>query len=219
MRLAGIIAAAALVAAGCGARGGGGGEAGPRTPLGPGGTLLAFLHAADAGDEALSLTLVTTDSRHDLDFRHLTARAHRLEGARIVLSELVEAPWAVAAVARGRSTYAVPLRRERGAWRVELRRPIRLRPILPIPGAVALRSQPQIAAEGKTRRGELGIGLWLDGVGVPVTAGGPRPGYITAFGRLGYDLTPGLHVVVAFARASTGAVATAWTFRAPRPVA
>jgi len=59
----------------------------------------------------------------------------------------------------------------------------------------------------------------LDGAGVPLNAGGPRPGYITAFGRFGHDLAPGLHVVVAFARASTGAVATAWTFTAPRRVA
>ncbi len=218
-QLAGILAAVALVAAGCGTGGKRSSDAARPKALDPGGTLLAFLGAAEAGDEAMSLTLVTLDSRRDLDFTRLTARAQRLEGGRIALSEPVETPWAIAAVVKGPWAYAVPLRREGGVWRIELRHPIRLRPILPHPGTVALSSQPQIAAEGKTRIGELGIALWLDGAGVPLNAGGPRPGYITAFGRFGHDLAPGLHVVVAFARASTGAVATAWTFTAPRRVA
>jgi len=215
--LAGLFAALLLLAAGCG----GGGVAGPRKALDPGGTLLALLEAAEAGDDARTETFVTLASKPGLDVTRLTALAHLLVGARIVLSEPVEGPWAVAAVVKGMRVFAVPLRRERGAWRVELGDPIRLRPVLPHPGRIALSSNPQIAAEARASGDELGVALalWVDGVAFPIDAGGPRPGYVTAFGRLGHDLAPGLHVVIAFARAGTGAVATAWTFRAPGPVA
>jgi hypothetical protein len=222
---AAALVAASLLAAGCGGQG----EQRTGTPpttepskpkkLDPGETLVALLEAVDAGEEGRARSLVTRSSKRGLDLVALGGRARPLAGARIVLSELVDGPWAVAAVVKGTHAFAVPLRREGGAWRVELGDPIALRPVLPHPGGIALSSDPQIAAEAKSRSALLGIALWLDGVDFSVEAGGPRPGYVTVFGRVGHMLAPGLHVVVAFARAGKGATATAWTFRAPQPVA
>jgi hypothetical protein len=219
-----LVAVASLLA-GCGGAGEPASTAPPPTvaqkavALDPGETLVAFLRAAEIGDEARTRSLVTLASQGNVDLVLLTARARPLAGAKIVLSELVDGPWAVAAVVRGTQAFAVPLRREGGDWRIELGDPIALRPVLPHPGKLALSSDPQIAAEAKAGSALLGIALWLDGLDFSVQAGGPRPSYWTAFGRVGRVLTPGLHVVVAFARAGSGAVATAWTFRAPEPVA
>ncbi len=209
------LAVTALVAAGCGG-GAGGKRAAPRQ-LDPGGTLSALVRAASAGDEAASRKLVTASSRSRLELRRLAASTRQLAGARVLLSERVDATWAVAALVKGRSAYAVPLRREAGSWKVELGDPIRLRPLLPFPGRFAFRADPQIAAEAKASSDLFGIALWLDGVDFSVEGGGPRPGFATAYGRAGRELGPGVHVVVAFARTGADAVATAWTFRVREP--
>jgi hypothetical protein len=189
-----------------------------RRAAGPGDVLLELLHAARLRDATRAGTFVTAASRRRLHIARLAAEGRQLVGAKIILSERVEWPWAVAAVRRGNHVFAAAVRWERGSWRVELGDAIRLRPILPFPHTVALSADPQIAAEAKAATALIGMGLWLDGLAFSVEARGPRPSYATAFGRVGRDLSPGVHVVVAFARAGAGAVATAWTFSAPEPV-
>jgi hypothetical protein len=210
---AAVAAALALVAAGCG------GSTTPVAPsperpeqLDPGGTLVAFLDAASAGDEVAARSFLTARSGRTHDLARLEAAARPVAGGRLVISQIVDGPWAVAALVKGSHAYAAPLRRVGRYWRVELGDAIRLRPILPHPGRLALSPAPQIAAEARARSG-VRVALWLDGFDFSVQGGGPSPGFITAFGRAGSDLSPGVHVVVAFARAGAAATATAWTFR------
>jgi hypothetical protein len=216
-RLAPLAIVAAL-AAGCG----GSGTSGPPSQerpeaLDPGGTLVAFVDAASAGDEAAARSFLTSPSRAGLDLSGLRAATAPVTGGRVIISQLVDGPWAVAAVVKGTHAYAAALRRVGGYWRVELGDPIRLRPILPHPGRLALSADPQIAAEARAGK-DVRLALWLDGSDFAVEGGGPRPGFITAFGRVGSELSPGVHVVVAFARAGRAAAATAWTFRVGEPV-
>jgi hypothetical protein len=213
-----LLAAVALLVAGCG------GAATAVEPsqerpeqLDPGGTLVAFLDAASAGDEAATRSFLTDSSQRVLDLPRLELAARPLVGGHVVISQLVDGPWAVAALVKGAHAYAAPLRRENGSWRVELGGAIRLRPILPHPGQLALTADPQIAAEARASA-DVGLALWLDGIDFAVEAGGPTPSFITAYGRSGNELSPGLHVVVAFARAGPGAAATAWTFKVAEPV-
>jgi hypothetical protein len=185
--------------------------------LDPGGTLVAFLDAASARDETATRSLLTSASQSSLDLPRLSAAAAQVVGGRVVISQLVDGPWAIAAVAKGTHAYAAPLRRVNGQWRVDLGRTISLRPILPYPGRLSPTADPQIAAEARAGN-DVRLALWLDGADFAVEAGGPRPGFITAFGRVGSDLSPGRHVVVAFARSGRRAAATAWTFRVGEPV-
>lgn len=213
-----VLAAIALLAAGCG------GTAPAVAPsqehpeqLDPGGTLVAFLDAAAAGDDAATRGFLTTSSKGSLDLSRLQAVARSVDDGHVVVSQAVDGPWAIAAVVEGDHAYAAPLRREGGSWHVELGDPIRLRAILPVPGRRAMTTDPQIAAEARAAD-DVGLALWLDGQDFSVEAGGPNPRFITAYGRSGTALSPGVHVVVAFARADDGAAATAWTFRIGEPV-
>ena len=131
---------------------------------------------------------------------------------RVVLSERITADWAVAAIRWQRGVYAAALRRERGAWRVELGAPIRLRALRPDPGE-RLRVRTQLAVEIKATAPILEGGVWLDGKAVPTRSGGPSDRYLTLFtdpDRVG----AGTHAVIAFALAGDGAAALAWTFHA-----
>ena len=180
----------------------------------PGDVLVRFA----SSDLATATQLVTRETRARIErgqvdiARGVPWRLARRPRFRVVLSERITADWAVAAIRWQRGVYAAALRRERGAWRVELGAPIRLRALRPDPGE-RLRVRTQVAVEVKASAPILEGGVWLDGKAVTTRSGGPSDRYLTFFSdadRVG----AGTHAVVAVALAGDGAAALAWTFHA-----
>jgi hypothetical protein len=136
----------------------------------------------------------------------------------VVVSERITGRFAVVGVAGERlaegvreyAAYAVALRLEGKKWKLELRAPIRIRPLRPDPGE-KLVERTQLAAEVKAPAAIEEGGIWLDGEAVPGRAGGLTPRAQTMYAESG-SLDAGQHSVVAFASAGDNARAVAWTF-------
>lgn len=133
---------------------------------------------------------------------------------RLILSQTITPPFAVAAVGRGSRIYAAALRLENGLWRVELDAPLQVLPLRPKPGETVQR-RTQLAAEVKAGTPILEAGLWLDGLAFPTRGGGPTSSALTMFGETA-QLSPGAHTVIAFASTAAHAAARAWSFRSVR---
>jgi hypothetical protein len=128
----------------------------------------------------------------------------------VEVSENVDGEFGLVALSRGRSAYAVPLRREGEVWRVELPGPVRIEILGPPPGSRG-KFVNQIGVE-KHGGGGAGIALlYLDGVTLdPQTAADADSA--TIYANFANPLQPGLHTAVAFTSAGGQAAARAWIF-------
>ena len=170
------------------------------------------MRAADEGDAAAMRRLLTADSRlqpkHlEQDLRTFTGKGAR----RLYLGD----DWAVATVAgarpSGRTAYAAALRLVDGRWRVDLSLKVRIRILGPDPGST-VGPMPQVAAEITAPDPLAESGLWVDGIPLQVKGGGtPRHG--TIYGAPTFDLMPGQHTAVAYARTAQNGTAVAWMFK------
>ncbi len=128
---------------------------------------------------------------------------------RLVVSEAITDRFGVVAVVRGRHAYAVPLRLDRGEWKVELPGSLTIEVIGPRPGSRGAVAQIGVEVHGGGAEGTAV--LYADGVTLLSKAyTGPRSA--TVFANLASRLTPGLHNAVAFATRGRNAAAIAWTF-------
>jgi hypothetical protein len=191
----------------------------------PGVVLRDFVRAGATGEERRMWERLSSPTRRRLGrtlagFRREAASGLEQElralggRGRLILSQTITPPFAVAAVGRGLRVYAAALRLEDGLWRVELDAPLEVAPLRPEPGETVQR-RTQLAAEVKAGMPILEAGLWLDGIAFPSRGGGPTSSALTMFGETS-SLTPGEHTVVAFASTAAHAAARAWSFRSVR---
>lgn len=229
-----LLAVAVLAAAGCGGSASTQRQStatGPAARNDPAATLERFAEAARERNVGALWQLLSLRTRARLgptltDFHRRAGGVERLaggftikDGYATILSEPLGGGSAVAAVGRsarrgssGPDAFATALRFERGAWRVELGGPLRLRPLLPEPGKTIRTSFPQVALEIRSRTPIAEGGLWLDGVAFSAESGGVNNRWVTIWGRTGVPPEPGEHFVVGFARAGHAGAAVAWSF-------
>jgi len=222
VRRAAVLTAAALLVVGCGGK-----ETAPPATTGPTPdygriAITALIEAAARHDAAAMWELLSQPSRRRAGptleaFRRREARALEralaplVEGKpRVLVSERINDRFGLVAVVRGSHAFAVPLRREGGAWTVELPGPLTIEVLGPDPGSRG----EKVAQIGVEVHGGGGAGdavLYLDGVTLQSRAAtGPKSA--TVFADLASPLEPGLHTAVAFATRGGNAAARAWTF-------
>jgi hypothetical protein len=115
-------------------------------------------------------------------------------------------PWAV--VVRG--TTAVALHFAGGAWHPDRTGRVKVTFLGPHPVDTA---RPQVAAELKAPGRLVESGMWLDGTELVAKGGGLSPNRGTIYGAPDRTLSPGRHLVVAYARTAAAATAVARSFR------
>ena len=224
--------------AGCGGSGGGGEPTTTavtlpptKTPSGTGDpgkdAMNAFVGAARRADaDGLWRLLSTTTKRRVgplATFRSHTA-TELAEGVgsykayKVIVSERITPEFGVVAIdgtklaegTRERDVYAVALRLEGTAWKVELFGPVRVRPVGPDPGA----REPVVAQIAAAVSGQGGGGtgvIYVDGLTEnPKVYGTPSNSTLV----VNYEpaLDPGRHTVVVFGTVGRQAAATGWWF-------
>ena len=181
-----------------------------------------LLEAARTGDEPAMWAALSRVSRRRLgptlaDFRRRGARGVRSSLApfvehRVVLNVTVGPRLGVLAVVRGGEAFAVPVRRERGAWKVEIDPAFTVEAVRPLPGERVWR-RTQLAAEVSAPGKIDGAGMWFDGRFFGARAyWSPSGMRMSMWGEAPQPLRSGRHVVVAFAATRSAAGANAWSF-------
>ena len=183
-----------------------------------------LLQAARTNDEPGMWAALSTVSRRRLgptlaEFRQRGARGVRASVApfvggsyRVVLNADAVRGVGVVAIARKQYTFAAPLRRERGVWKVELDPAFTIEPVRPLPAERVVR-RTQLAAEVVARRPIVSSAMWLDGVPFEARQYWSRDGErMSMWGEAPQPLRAGRHVVVAFAATRVEASANAWSF-------
>lgn len=191
--------------------------------------VLRFVQAARHADAVRMWALLSLPTRQSIGptlaafargkAPELTESLEDFRGGRVLLSRRLDAVWAVAAVS-GRfeqnggesepAAYAAALRRERGAWKVELDGLVitRLRP-----GPLErVGERPEVRAEAQAGSGVRRLLLWLDGRAAGVGYARTSPFSAELQGRPAGRIEPGEHTLVAFAATAETAAALAWTF-------
>jgi hypothetical protein len=136
---------------------------------------------------------------------------------RVIVSERITPEFGVVAV-DGRqngkkAVYAVPLRLEGEAWKLELGGPVKIRVLGPQPGSRGLVAQIAAAVSGPGGTGSAV--MYLDGhTENPKVAG--TTSNSTLYANFDQALDPGRHTVVVFASDGRNAGATAWAFTATK---
>lgn len=179
------------------------------------------MRASGANDAGAIWSLLSSESRRRAGgsvaaFR--TTRARGLvrtlgpfaPGYRVVVSQRITDRFGVVAIARGRRAYAVTLRLERGAWRVELPGRTSIEVLGPRPGSAGAVFQVGVEVHGS------GVGeavVYLDGATLD-----PRiataPSSATVFANLAGRLPRGRHTATVFVALGNNATARAWAFTA-----
>jgi hypothetical protein len=179
--------------------------------------------AAGANDEPAMWTMLSRVSRRRLgptlaDFRRRGARGVRAgvlpfaRGYRVVLNTDVDRGLAVVCVAKQNDAFAVPMRRERGVWKVEIVPVFTVEAVRPLPGERVLR-RTQLAAEVLAPGRINGAAMWLDGRFFDARLyWSPDRKHMSVWGEAPQPLANGRHTVVAYASAGPEAAANAWTF-------
>jgi hypothetical protein len=217
-----LVAALALLAAGCGGDDKQG-AALPPAPPDPGREVVqALVDAAAESDAETAWELLsqpsqrragsTLDAFEATTFPELRRALAPFANGKlpVQVSEKLDEQFGIVALSRGRAAYATPLRLEGDHWRVELPGPVRIEVLGPRPGSRGKFVQ-QIGVE-KHGPGGAGVAvLYLDGITLDAkTASGPEGA--TIFANFTNPLEPGLHTAVAFTSAAGNAAARAWTF-------
>jgi hypothetical protein len=243
MRRVALLGLAALLLAGCGGGGenetttDGFTLGSPTTTAAPEATdpgkdaIEAFVAAAHAARPAAIWRLLSTETKRRVGpfarFREHTATelaegVGSFRGFKVIVSERITPEFGVVAidgsrVAEGtpeRDVYAVALRLEGSAWKVELFGPVQVRAIGPDPGA---REQvvAQIAAAVSGAGGSGTAVLYLDGQAENPKVYGTASNS-TVVANFDPALDPGRHTVVVFGSVGRDASATGWWFRVAR---
>jgi hypothetical protein len=232
--------AVALALAGAGCNGGGDGATrgaertvtvAPSRPAGPGETLRQFVDAARTRDSARMWDLLSPPSRRRLgptEARFVRGAARgiaravaplRTSAYEVIVNVPITPRFGIGAVAAKKGekrfgAFAAALRLEEGAWRVELRGPVRIRPLRPDPGErLTRRGLTQLAATIDAGAPVLEAGFWYDGRAVEGRVGGLDPAHVTIYTETSH-VPKGRHSVVVFASTHGSASALAWTFTA-----
>jgi hypothetical protein len=196
------------------------------------GVLERLLSAARANDEPAMWGTLSRISRQRLgptlaDFRSRGVRGVRDGVApffgspyRVILN--VGFPWnrnlGLVAVSGGseRGAFAVPVRRELGAWKVEINPAFTVEAVRPLPFDRVLR-RTQLFAE-ITAPGLIdGGSMWFDGIPFDARQYWSKDQkHMSVWGEAPQPLRAGRHTVVAFAATRREAAANAWTFTVRR---
>jgi hypothetical protein len=190
--------------------------------------VLRFVQAARSGDPARMWALLSEPTRRSIGptrgaFAAGTAPDIAEDFAdfrdgRVLVARQLDAVWAVGAVV-GRSeddgssepaSYAAALRREGGAWRLELDGLVIAR-LRPGPDDHT-GDRPEIRAEAQAGGRPQRVLLWLDGRTGGVGWAGTSPFSAELRGRPDRALASGEHAAVVFASTRETAAALAWTF-------
>ena len=188
-------------------------------PAGAAEALHRLAAVARTGDVAAVRRMLTPSTRPSVAGELVDGLGSFPAKTKVFLAEQIDPAWAVAALAGPRrvegareyGSFAVALRLVRGSWKAEIGPAVSVRPLGPTPGSVKGRAPTQVAAEFSARAKIVQGGLWLDGSAIAGTTSGTARRF-TAYGASPI-LTPGPHVVVAFAEAGGHATAVAWSFR------
>jgi hypothetical protein len=185
-----------------------------------------LVRAAGANDEPAMWAALSRVSRRRLgptlaDFRRRGARGVRAGVApfvrgsyRVVLNADVDRGLAVVGVAKQDDAFAVPVRRERGVWKVEVISVFTVEAVRPLPGE-RVRVRTQLAAEVVAPGRIDGAAMWFDGRLFDARGyWSPNKKRLSIWGEAPQPLANGRHTVVAFATAGPEAAANAWTFTA-----
>jgi len=136
---------------------------------------------------------------------------------KVIVSERITPEFGIVAIdgrQNGRkAVYAVPLRLEGTAWKLELGGPVKVKVLGPQPGSRGLVAQIAAAVTGPGGTGTAV--MYLDGhTENPKVAG--TTGNSTMYANFDQALDPGRHTVVVFASDGRNAGATAWAFTATK---
>jgi hypothetical protein len=185
-----------------------------------------LLHAAAAEDEPAMWATLSRVSRRRLgptlsDFRARGARGVRAgltpfaQGSyRVILNAPVDRGLGLVAVARRNDALAVPVRRERGVWRVEIDPVFTVEAVRPLPGERVLR-RTQLSAEVSAPGKIDGAAMWFDGRFFDAREyWSPNKQRMSIWGEAPQPLRHGRHTVIAFASTGSEAAANAWVFTA-----
>jgi hypothetical protein len=183
-----------------------------------------LLDAAAAGDEPAMWAALSRVSRRRLgptlaDFRRRGARGVRdglapfaRASYRVILNAPVGRMLGLVAVARRNDAVALPVRREGGAWKLEIDPVFTVEAVRPLPGERVLR-RTQLFAEVSAPGKIDGAAMWFDGVFFDARGSwSPNKQRISIWGEAPQPLRNGRHTVIAFASTGSEAAANAWVF-------
>jgi hypothetical protein len=113
---------------------------------------------------------------------------------------------------RDHGAFAVPVRRERGVWKVEIDPAVTVEAVRPLPGE-RVRRRTQLFAEISARSPLDGASLWFDGIPFDGRQYWSRDQkHMSVWGEAPQPLRAGRHTVIAFAGTRHEAAANAWVF-------
>ena len=184
-----------------------------------------LLHAAAAGDEPAMWATLSGVSRRRLgpslaDFRSRGARGVRAGVApfargsyRVILNAPVDQGLGLVAIAKRNDALAVPVRREHGAWKVEIDPIFTVEAVRPLPGDQVLR-RTQLFAEVSAPGKIDDAAMWFDGRFFVEARGywSPNKQRMSLWGEAPQPLRKGRHTVIAFASTASETAANAWVF-------
>ena len=208
-------------------------SAAPPTPDEHVRALERLLQAAAKDDEAAMWSALSGVSQRRLgptltDFRMRGARGVRDSVAPFVHSSYrvivsLDFSWdrslGLVAISGGseHGAFAVPVRRERGVWKVEIDPSFTVEAVRPLPGDRVLR-RTQLFAEIAAPHMIDGTSMWLDGLSF-INARqywSKDQKHMSIWGEAPQPLRAGRHTVVAFSATRREAAANAWTFTVRR---
>ena len=131
----------------------------------------------------------------------------------VVNVEVRDRSLGLVAIAEGseHDAFAVPVRRERGVWKVEIDPTFTVEAVRPLPGERVLR-RTQLFAEVAAPHMIDGASMWFDGLPFDARRYWSRnKQHMSIWGEAPQPLRAGRHTVVAFAGTRREAAANAWT--------
>jgi len=140
--------------------------------------------------------------------------------ARLVLEELTEPEFAIAAVSVTEHVgtgsrvvvYAAAFHREGTRWLAVIDPSIRIGETLPRPGG-RIFQRTKVLAEFAAHAPLAAAAIWFDGAALPGSGAGVDPEHAGVLAEAPQPLHDGWHTVVAFVAAGGSASARAWAFR------
>lgn len=188
----------------------------------------SLLSAAKRNDEAAMWRTLSPMSRKRLGPTLAAFRRRGARGVRDGIAPFVHGPYRVilnvgfpwsrtlglVAISGGseRDAFAVPVRQERGVWKVEIDPAVTVEAVRPLPDE-RVRRRTQLFAEIAARGPLDGASMWLDGIPFDGRQYWSRDQkHMSVWGEAPQPLRAGRHTVVAFAGTRHEAAANAWVF-------
>ena len=191
-----------------------------------------LFEAVRAGDESAMWSTLSRMSRLRLGPRLVDFRSRGARGVHDGVAPYVRSPYrtilnvdfswnrnlGLVAISGGseQGAFAVPVRRERGTWKVEINPAVTVEAVRPLPGERVLK-RTQLFAEIAAVQMLDGAIMWFDGYPFDARAYWSRDQkHMSIWGEAPQPLRTGRHTVVAFAGTRQEAAANAWTFTVRR---